>query len=156
MPNAGSVQSISLGPDDVHSTMPTWLIFSLLILNSILLLHVEWHIWTICEIIRKGVERSVSGPCWRWTAKYLKTMAGRSAEMLNREPLYMIQDDRPLIRGIPSGNLSEEVVVAYYESTLYISERRDVWDLTCGWMLDEYVTLKITLAIIIILKRTNL
>jgi len=45
-------------------------------------------------------------------------MAGHSAEMLNRQPLYIIQEDRPLIRGVPSGNLSEEVVVACYESIL--------------------------------------
>ena len=42
-------------------------------------------------------------------------MAGHSAEILNRDPLYMIQDARPLIHCIPSGNMSGEVVVAYYE-----------------------------------------
>jgi len=52
--------------DDVHSTMPTRLIFSLLTLNSILLLRVAWHIWMICgSRIRKGVDRSVSGPFLR-------------------------------------------------------------------------------------------
>jgi hypothetical protein len=43
-------------------------------------------------------------------------MAGHSAEMLNREPLYVIQEDRTLNRGIPSGNMSGEVAVACYES----------------------------------------
>lgn len=37
---------------------------------------------------------------------------------------------------------------------VYITERRDLWYLTCGWVLEECVPLKIILAIIIILRRT--
>jgi hypothetical protein len=150
MPTAGSEQSMSLCPDDVHSTMPTWLIFCLLTLNSILLLHIALHIWIICGIrIRKGVERSVSGPFWLWTVKYLKTMVS-----WNVKPRAFVNDP-----GGPTTNPRYSIRNPVGGSgcgllRIYIPEQRDVWVMTCGWVLDEYITLKITLAIIIILKRT--
>jgi hypothetical protein len=66
MPTAGSVKSIFLCPVDVSSTTLTGLIFSLLALNSIVLVRVACHTWTISErIIRKGVEINVSDPFLR-------------------------------------------------------------------------------------------